>query len=131
MGRASKNNRPGSLLSGLPVSVLSSLSSAAGTNENTVVGTRRPAEPDTPLPQSRPAKKQKLEGLLGPGWEQFDATNVVPFYQEQKDVPEKLKKCEHNPTFIFRSIQHRPIPRTHRLLSAKTIFLTVSSGMSA
>ncbi|KAF8530982.1 RNA cap guanine-N2 methyltransferase-domain-containing protein [Gautieria morchelliformis] len=87
MGR---NTRPGSLLSGLPTTVLSSISSAASSAANTVASVKR-AAPDTP-PQSRPAKKQKLEGLLGPGWEKYDATNVVPFYQKHKDVPEALKK---------------------------------------
>ena len=91
MGR---NKRPGSLLSGLSPSVLSSISSAATATANTsVAGTKRPAVSDAPA-ESRPAKKQKLEGLLGPGWEKYDATNVVPFYQKQKDVPERLRKCE-------------------------------------
>jgi trimethylguanosine synthase len=87
-----KNKRPGSLLSGLPATVLSSISSAASSAGNTVASVKR-AAPDTPS-QSRPAKKQKLEGLLGLGWEKYDATDVVPFYQKQKDVPDTLKKCE-------------------------------------
>ena len=107
MGR---NKRPGSLLSGLPASVLSSLSSAAATAGNAfLTGTKRPPDPDAPS-ESRPTKKQKLEGLLGPGWEKYDATNVVPFYRTQKEVPERLRKCELC-VCIFRCARSHPRPQ--------------------
>ncbi|KAF8577896.1 S-adenosyl-L-methionine-dependent methyltransferase [Ramaria rubella] len=86
-----KNKRPGSLLSGLPATVLNAIRNAAPTVETNLTGTKRATDPETPS-HSRPAKKQKLEGLLGPGWEKYDATNVVPFYRKQKDVPEMLRK---------------------------------------
>jgi trimethylguanosine synthase len=100
MGKNKRQQKaPGSLLSGLSASVLSSIRGAAPFTEGhttlTGAGTKRAADPDEQeQAQSRPAKKQKLEGLLGPEWERYDATNVVPFYQKQKDVPEMLKKCE-------------------------------------
>ena len=108
MGR---NKRPGSLLSGLPTFVLNSITSAAtAAGSTSVAGTKRPVDRDVSsgVSESRPAKKQKFEGLLGPGWEKYDATNVVPFYQRQKDVPEKLRKCEHC-VCVFR-LRMVPIP---------------------
>jgi len=98
MGKNKRQQKaPGSLLSGLPASVISSIrtlaSEADEITDSSSAGTKRIAEPESQS-SSRPAKKQKLEGLLGPGWEKYDATNTVPFYQKQKDVPEVLKKCE-------------------------------------
>lgn len=91
MGR---NKRPGSLLSGLPASVLSSIRRTANSVEdNSIVGTKRPTETEEHT-QSRPAKRQKVQKLLGLEWEKYDATDIVPFYQKHKDVPENLKKCE-------------------------------------
>lgn len=44
----------------------------------------------------RPTKKRKV-GLLGPGYEKYDATGLVPHYTNMKQVPEKLRKCEFYP----------------------------------
>jgi len=43
-------------------------------------------------------KKRKVvaassQGLLGPGWERYDATGLVPHYTHMKQVPAHLKKC--------------------------------------
>ncbi|THH28369.1 hypothetical protein EUX98_g5812 [Antrodiella citrinella] len=40
---------------------------------------------------SRPSKKRKV-GLLGPGYEKYDATGLTPHYTHVKQVPEKLRK---------------------------------------
>ena len=58
-----------------------------------------------------PKKKRKVEGqtsrgLLGPGWEQYDATGLAQHYTHIKQVPYHLRKCKcpiqtfvHDPDF--------------------------------
>lgn len=61
-------------------------------------GTARPVSVAANAPSddiTRPKKKRKVSGLLGPGKEQYDATGLVPFYQEPSQVPSHLQKCEH------------------------------------
>ncbi|KAG8904077.1 hypothetical protein FRB99_002313 [Tulasnella sp. 403] len=40
----------------------------------------------------RPAKRRKTSGLLGPGYEEYDATGTVPFYTKASEVPPHLRK---------------------------------------
>ena len=35
-------------------------------------------------------------GLLGPGNEAYDATDLVPFYTDASQVPAHLQKCAYN-----------------------------------
>lgn len=51
-----------------------------------------------------PPKKRKVvplsqaegsPGLLGPGWEKYDATGLVQHYTKPKQVPPSLRKCKH------------------------------------
>lgn len=48
---------------------------------------------------SKPKKKKRKvvaaasEGLLGPGWERYDATGLVEHYTHPGQVPPHLKKC--------------------------------------
>ncbi|KAF8525173.1 RNA cap guanine-N2 methyltransferase-domain-containing protein [Hysterangium stoloniferum] len=89
MGK-SKNRQPRSLLAGLPPSVLESIRSTTASTQSdpTVIGIKRSADSEIPVS----TKKQKSGGLLGPGWAKYDASNLVSFYTEEKDVPKKLKK---------------------------------------
>lgn len=51
---------------------------------------------------SPPGKKRKV-GLLGPGYEKYDATGLVPYYTDPTEVPERLKKCTSPAQPRFRS----------------------------
>lgn len=77
----------------------STLNSATDANKQIARGTHdennpnqesheRPADVDT---DARPNKKRKV-GVLGAGWEKYDATGLVPFYTHQTQVPEHLQK---------------------------------------
>lgn len=41
----------------------------------------------------RPSKRQKVAGLLGPGYEEFDASHLVPFIAKASELPKHLSKC--------------------------------------
>jgi len=93
-----KTKRPSSILAGLPASILQSFRESS-TNDNeerdthVAVGEKRAADQAFATPP--PAKKRKVvDGLLGPGYEKYDATGLVPFYKKMKDVPDRLKKCK-------------------------------------
>ena len=43
--------------------------------------------------QVEPPHKKRKTGLLGPGYEEYDATGLAPYYTDAADVPEHLKKC--------------------------------------
>lgn len=43
---------------------------------------------------ARTNKKRKA-GLLGAGYERYDATGLVPYYTDASEVPEHLRKCEY------------------------------------
>ncbi|KIJ38475.1 hypothetical protein M422DRAFT_50002 [Sphaerobolus stellatus SS14] len=101
-----KSKRPNSFLSGLPASVLESLranqpNTANINNGQSVIGQKRLAEElaTTPLPSKK--RKVAIEGLLGPGYEKYDATGLVPFYRKPKDVPENLKKYFYQRERLF------------------------------
>jgi trimethylguanosine synthase len=40
-----------------------------------------------------PLTKKRKVGLLGPGYEKYDATGLVPYYTEPSEVPDRLRKC--------------------------------------
>ena len=40
-----------------------------------------------------PSTKKRKVGLLGPGYEKYDATGLVPYFTEPSEVPERLRKC--------------------------------------
>lgn len=43
--------------------------------------------------RGEPVHKKRKTGLLGPGYEKYDATGLVPYYTDASEVPEHLKKC--------------------------------------
>ncbi|GJJ13907.1 hypothetical protein Clacol_008164 [Clathrus columnatus] len=83
-----KNKRIKSLLAGLSQDVLSSLQKPSKRN----VAKHVLEEKELPPRNQVPLKRRKLTGLLGPGWEDYDATNLVPFYVEPSEVPQDLRK---------------------------------------
>lgn len=42
----------------------------------------------------RLAKRRKTNKILQPCLEKYDATGLVPFYDDYKQVPDHLKKCK-------------------------------------
>ncbi|KAI0825643.1 RNA cap guanine-N2 methyltransferase-domain-containing protein [Irpex lacteus] len=42
--------------------------------------------------RGEPVHKKRKTGLLGPGYEKYDATGLVPYYTDASEVPEHLKK---------------------------------------
>ena len=69
-------------------------------SSQTANGTSMIAGPSTPRPKCESgadfvAEKRKT-GLLGPGNEAYDATDLVPFYTDPSQVPAHLKKCAYN-----------------------------------
>lgn len=86
--RMGKNKRVKSLLAGLSQDVLLSLLRPSERNE------KRAIEEEEKHSSGSQVKRRKLTGLLGEGWEKYDATNSVPFYTKSSEVPERLVKCE-------------------------------------
>jgi len=84
-----------------------------------------------PLPdEPRPRKKRKTTsapqktGLLGPGYEKYDATGLVPYYKHAREVPTHLKKCK-------KSISASPTKlMLDRLCAAHSTFLSLFLWMS-
>ena len=74
------------------------LQEAFGEQGDDTASSNRPdnhADGNTPAPghvEVRPFKKRKT-GLLGPGHEKYDASELVPFYTHASEVPEHLQKC--------------------------------------
>lgn len=80
-----KNKRVKSFLAGLSQDVLLSLQTPQERSAKRIL--------DQQSTRGQ-VKRRKLAGLLGEGWEEYDATNSVPFYTAPSEVPEKLKKCK-------------------------------------
>ncbi|KAG9016587.1 hypothetical protein FRB90_002921 [Tulasnella sp. 427] len=40
----------------------------------------------------RPSKRRKVAGILGPGYEEFDASDLVPFATKASEIPKHLSK---------------------------------------
>lgn len=67
---------------------------------STVAGvTRKASELQEDQPTESRSKKRKV-GLLGPGYEKYDATGLAPHYTHISQVPDNLKKCELNSSII-------------------------------
>lgn len=69
---------------------------ATTSTTNTLTTVTEPAV--TPTPEdvgeaAKPRKKRKT-GLLGAGYERYDATELVQFYTHHSAVPDHLKKCK-------------------------------------
>lgn len=82
----SKNKRVKSFLAGLSQDVLLSLQTPQERKGKRIL--------DHEQSNRGQVKRRKLAELLGEGWEEYDATNSVPFYTTPSEVPEKLKKCK-------------------------------------
>lgn len=54
---------------------------------------RDPSESSKPKKKKRKVVVATSEGLLGPGWERWDATGLVEHYTHPSQVPAHLKKC--------------------------------------
>lgn len=52
-----------------------------------------------PKKKKRKVVADSSEGLLGPGWERYDASRVVPHFTHMKQVPAHLKKCVYRLIF--------------------------------
>ncbi|KAI0692442.1 RNA cap guanine-N2 methyltransferase-domain-containing protein [Cytidiella melzeri] len=64
-----------------------------GSTSATKKNTRPAPQTDSGLsPAGEPSHKKRKTGLLGPGYEEFDATGLVPYYTESSEVPEHLRK---------------------------------------
>ncbi|KZT25308.1 S-adenosyl-L-methionine-dependent methyltransferase [Neolentinus lepideus HHB14362 ss-1] len=63
--------------------------------DDSFISTQRnqPSGPNTTSqePTLPPLKRRKV-GLLGPGQERYDATELVPFYTDEDEVPDELRK---------------------------------------
>lgn len=80
-----------------PATSDNAVSSAAAANTGQTAKLARRAsergeEGEPQDPESRSVKKRKT-GLLGPGLEKYDATELVPFYTHPSQVPAHLQKC--------------------------------------
>ncbi|KAI0343309.1 S-adenosyl-L-methionine-dependent methyltransferase [Trametopsis cervina] len=49
-------------------------------------------EDNDPSTSAQPLQKKRKTGLLGPGYEEYDATGLVPYYTDASEVPEHLRK---------------------------------------
>lgn len=76
--------------------VESSSSQAEEAKPNAASNAKNPAKSEdsqtTSSASEPPVKKRKI-GLLGIGREKIDATGLVPYYTEQSEVPDHLRKC--------------------------------------
>lgn len=64
------------------------------TNVETSLGSARTAsERHADQDEAGPSKKKRKIGLLGPGYEKYDATSLVPYYTDASEVPDRLRKC--------------------------------------
>ena len=48
---------------------------------------------EPPKKKRKVASSSQTVGLLGPGWELYDATGFVPHYTQMNQVPQSLRKC--------------------------------------
>lgn len=51
------------------------------------------AGPSKPKKKKRKVAAIPTQGLLGPGWERWDASGLVEHYTHQSQVPAHLRKC--------------------------------------
>jgi trimethylguanosine synthase len=61
--------------------------------ENALAGPSHPKRATSGGRTSRPPKKKRKTGLLGPGHERHDATGLVSRYTDATQVPGHLQKC--------------------------------------
>ncbi|KAI0792199.1 RNA cap guanine-N2 methyltransferase-domain-containing protein [Abortiporus biennis] len=66
----------------------------ASLNNSSIGKTRKASQLEEDEPVQKSNKKRKI-GLLGPGWESYDATGLVPRYTHASQVPEQLVKYFH------------------------------------
>lgn len=78
--------------------------------------------------QSTPARKKRKVGLLGPGYENVDATGLVPFYTDASEVPAHLRKCTPLPASTL--LVQLTIALV-RLLPAQQVLLALRRRVSA
>ena len=45
--------------------------------------------------EAGPSRKKRKVGLLGPGYEKYDATGLAPYYTDASEVPDRLRKCTY------------------------------------
>lgn len=71
---------------------LSASDANRGTLKRSAPDETNPAQLEDP---SSRRKRKRATGLLGAGYEDVDATALVPFYTDASQVPAALQKCEH------------------------------------
>lgn len=90
-----------------------------------------------------PSKKRKVVpvsrteqevGLLGPGWERYDATGLVPHYTKSKQVPPSLRKCTSmlfSPSIVAISFTYKILHRGRDIFPCimKDVYLTRKGGI--
>jgi trimethylguanosine synthase len=81
-----------SLLASLPQELRRSITSKHESEAGQVQPEDRLEKADPEV--DRPAKRQKINKILQPCLEKYDATGLVPFYDDYKQVPDHLKKCK-------------------------------------
>lgn len=76
-----------------------STASASGSAVGSALRKREPLGEveDRDQNDARPSKRQKVAGLLGPGYEEFDASHLVPFVTKASELPKHLNKCTLHP----------------------------------
>lgn len=62
------------------------------------------AEVPKPKRKKRKVTSTPAQGLLGPGWERWDATGLVEHYTHQSQVPTHLRKCVYHHRSLHQSI---------------------------
>jgi hypothetical protein len=70
-------------------------------NSSAVAGPSCPEKSKPVDSEQQPPVKKRKTGLLGPGNEAYDATELVPFYTDAAQVPAHLQKCTHAHTQSF------------------------------
>lgn len=66
---------------------------ASTSTEKTNARSASQLESEPASSRGEPVHKKRKIGLLGPGYEKYDATGLVPYYTDASEVPEHLKKC--------------------------------------
>lgn len=84
-------------------SIDTSSASAFEAGSEFLISTSRGRTEEEKDEQGPPAKKRRTSpGLLGPGNEAYDATDLVPYYTSASQVPEHLQKCAPHPFIFYR-----------------------------
>lgn len=76
-------------------SVTAPSASAVEGGKEYFISTDRSWPEDEKAKEGPPKKRRTSPGLLGPGNEAHDATDLVPYYTSATEVPEHLQKCMH------------------------------------